>query len=64
MNAEMKPNPNWFKRILSKYDNFIKTYGLNKAGCCCVPKIEEDENGNLKKTEFFLKKENSTGKVR
>lgn len=47
----------WFRRTLKKYDDFIKTWGLDQPNCSCVPmQAKEDENGNLEKRDFSLKK--------
>ena len=56
MTQQTEKPKGWFRRTLEKYDNFIKTYDLDQPSCCGVPKIREDENGNLKKPEDFLKK--------
>ncbi|OOF44964.1 hypothetical protein BKK51_07705 [Rodentibacter trehalosifermentans] len=46
----------WFKQALEKYDNFLKTYDLDSPSCCGVPKMREDENGNLCKEDSLFKK--------
>lgn len=57
MTAQTEKPKGWFKRTLEKYDNFIKEWGLDQPNCSCVPmSTKEDENGNLKKEEFALKK--------
>lgn len=55
-NEQCAKPKSWFKRTLEKYDNFLKTYDLDSPSCCGVPKMREDENGNLKKEDSLFKK--------
>lgn len=42
--------PGLLKRAWQAYDQFCKELGLDKGGCrSCMPKVELDEDGNLKK---------------
>ncbi|WP_179108986.1 DUF5363 domain-containing protein [Rodentibacter caecimuris] len=45
-----QPQKSWFKRIWEKYNEFCKDFGVDQGCRSCVPRVQMDENGNLKKT--------------
>lgn len=47
---------NWFKRLIAKYDEFLKDSGLDqKGGCGCMPPARYDPPLYTKEEKIALK---------
>lgn len=45
-----EPKTPWYKKAWRAYDAFCKELGLDKGACRgCMPRVEFDEEGRLKK---------------